>query len=514
VVPALPLLATSGGNDAIRPLFTRSLLLAVRNSLALGAGVGLISFVVGLPLGVLAALYRFRGQSLFVLLQAVPLLLPSFLLAIGWSNLTAGPGPLGLRALAPAGLAGSVFVLGWQAVPLPLFAAWAACRNLTGSQLDAARLHGGERSVLGLSARACATPALFAALLAGVVTLSDPGAALILGTRVAAVEILTSFSSLFDYNLAARQCLVLAGLVLVIAAPMLWLGLPSLAAAVLARQTRPAMPFPHPWLGTVAACGLTAALLGLLLPTIGLCLPAVNNPMLARAAQTVERTWADTLVYSCGAGLVGTVCATSIAMAVGRLPRVRLAVLGLLIGLFALPPALAGLGTVQLAAQAPAQLDWLTRSSATVGLILGFRFLPVATVALLRGVGAMSPSWFDAARLHGVSPVRFFVRVAFGLLRPALVVAFLLVAVLATADITTLLLVQPPGRESLPVAIFTVMANSPEGFVASLCLLYLACVVTLLAVAAFVCSPGFSRLLDRLKAGLRTKVRWVAGRGA
>ena len=41
-----------------------------------------------------------------------------------------------------------------------------------------------------------------------------------------------------------------------------------------------------------------------------------------------------------------------------------------------------------------------------------------------------------------------------------------------------------PGGQSLPVAIFTVMANSPEGLVASLCLLYLAVVVSLLAGAA------------------------------
>jgi ABC-type spermidine/putrescine transport system permease subunit II len=69
-------------------------------------------------------------------------------------------------------------------------------------------------------------------------------------------------------------------------------------------------------------------------------------------------------------------------------------------------------------------------------------------------------------------------------LAAAIIVSLLLVMVLAAADITTTHLLQPPGKQSLPVAIFTVMANSPEGLVASLCLLYLACAVGILIVAS------------------------------
>ncbi len=71
------------------------------------------------------------------------------------------------------------------------------------------------------------------------------------------------------------------------------------------------------------------------------------------------------------------------------------------------------------------------------------------------------------------------------LLAPAVLVGVLLVMVLAAADITTTHLLHPTtGRPSLPLAIFTVMANSPEGLVASLCLIYLFGVVLLMAVAS------------------------------
>ena len=119
-----------------------------------------------------------------------------------------------------------------------------------------------------------------------------------------------------------------------------------------------------------------------------------------------------------------------------------------------------------------------------MALVLGLRFVPVAAVVMMRAVGSLSPSWTDAARVHGVATPRLFVRIILPNLVSAIVVSLLLVMVLAAADITTTHLLQPPGAQSLPVAIFTVMANSPEGLVASLCLLYLLCVVLLLAAAS------------------------------
>lgn len=194
-----------------------------------------MSFFVGLPLGLLSALYDFPGRRSLILFLALPLLLPSFLPSIGWSNL--GTSRWFPWFLTPRGLVGTVFVLGLQFTSLAYFATWAACRNITASQIDAARLQGGEKAVLRNSARACVPLAILAALLAGILSLSDLGAPLILGCRSVALEIRTSFSALYDYDLAVRQCLVLTSLVLLLIAPVLIIGLPSLAAAVLARQT-------------------------------------------------------------------------------------------------------------------------------------------------------------------------------------------------------------------------------------------------------------------------------------
>jgi len=483
VALVLPLVVNVVGVEATEPVWNSAFSRSIVSSLLLGVGVSALSLLIGLPLGLLSALYRFPGRSLLVLFQALPLLLPSFLPCIGWSNLTASDRLPWLPA--PSGFAGCLFVLGLQAVPLPFFATWAACRNLTASQIDAARLQGGEWSVLAQSARACVPVAVLAALLAGILTLSDPGAPLILGCRSVAVEIRTSFSALYDFNLAGRQCLALAGVVILLTLPLLIVGLPSLAAAMLARQTRPALPYHHRILSKATLFGLVFLIaVGVVIPTLGLCLPVFANPMLGRATQKLWDTTGSTFYYTGGAGLAAISLAMCAALATAKDSRLRFLVLAVLLMLLALPPALAGLGVTGVATQAPPELDWLTRSRLTVALVLGIRFLPVATVAMMRAVGSLSPSWTDAALVHGVSRARLLYRVIVPMLLPAIGIGLLLVMVLSAADITTTHLLQPPGKPSLPVAIFTVMANSPEGLVASLCLVYLLSVILLLVVAS------------------------------
>ena len=152
------------------------------------------------------------------------------------------------------------------------------------------------------------------------------------------------------------------------------------------------------------------------------------------------------------------------------------------LGLLSLPPAFTALGVVQLATAAPAWADPLLRSRFTVCVALGLRFLPVAAVLSLRAWGSTSATWVFAASVHGVPLGTYLRRVLLPLFLPVGGVSLLLVGLLATADITTVLLLHPPGESSLPLAIFTVMANAPETLVASLCLVYVTAAAGLLTV--------------------------------
>lgn len=469
--PSAPLLASGlmGGGDLgpFAAALWRSVVIAVWT-------IG-ISLVVGLPCGVATALYDYPLRPLLLPLALLPALIPPFLLSIGWSYLvprTGGAGPC-------------VIVFSSTLAPLVLLASYAAARSLPPSLVDAARLAGGEATLLRGALRHAAPAAMLVAGFAGVLTLSDPGPGQVFGVHTAASELLVSFAAQYDLELAARQCLLLSAVVLLASAPLVWLAAPRLSAALSARAHSGAPPRRAAgWMWASAAPLATMVLAGVIAPLAGLVEPLASSFWSPLADQPhpelvalwvfgeVLRTVASTSVYAAGAAAVSVTLALVWTLAVGRERRLLALSTAALLPLLALPSATAALGLTRLVALAPGWADDVVRGRFAVCLALGLRLAPLATLLVLRGYGATPRSLTLAAALHGVPLTRYLARVLLPLLIPAVLLAALLAALLASVDVTTVLLLHPPGHPSLPLAILTVMANAPEHLVAALCLAY------------------------------------------
>ncbi|HYY15323.1 MAG TPA: ABC transporter permease subunit, partial [Gammaproteobacteria bacterium] len=84
------------------------------------------------------------------------------------------------------------------------------------------------------------------------------------------------------------------------------------------------------------------------------------------------------------------------------------------------------------------------------------------------------PSMEEAASLTGAGWFHRVCHIIAPLARPGLVAAWLVAYIFCLRDSGVAMVVYPPGQDTLPVRIFTLMANSPEGLVAALCLLLIA----------------------------------------
>ncbi len=115
--------------------------------------VTLGSFALGLPIGVLNALYDYRGRRLLLPLSLLPLLAPSFLWPLGWRWLLEHRG----RSLLPliSGYSGCVLMFLPGAVALVLLTTAACVAALSRSQVEAARLAGGERTLFPTGLPSC-----------------------------------------------------------------------------------------------------------------------------------------------------------------------------------------------------------------------------------------------------------------------------------------------------------------------------------------------------------------------
>jgi len=166
--------------------------------------------------------------------MALPLLLPPFLLALGWAM---------LGEAWPAGLGGTILVFTLWILPLVVFATYAAGAGLSATAIEATRLAGGEARVIRFAARYVFVSALAAAGLGAALSMADPGPGQIFRVSTTASEILTSFAALNDFSLAARQSASVAAVILLAAIPFAWFVAPRLAQALMARQTRRARPY-------------------------------------------------------------------------------------------------------------------------------------------------------------------------------------------------------------------------------------------------------------------------------
>lgn len=471
--PAFPLLWTVFVEKSTDGLFGSGFGTAVFHSISVAIAVATIAVLVGVPAGLLSALYAFPGRRILLALTALPLLIPTFLVAIGFSqlNIYLGLPPDSMLS----GQIGTILAFTATAIPLVLYMTMVSARSLSKSQFEAARLVGGETLLFRYTAQAVLPAAILTGMLSGILTLSDPGPGQILGFSGVPYEILLSFSALYDFGLAAKQCVFLTGMVLLISIPVATLIAPNVAAGLLGRDIKSAPLTKHRLAGWIGMFLLgIIILMTTILPMVGIIQPLTAQFPLERAFQEVSRTINNTFIYALTAGLIATMLGFLLAIAAGRENRLRRIVLIGLFLLLSLPPSINALGIIKLGTVIPAWLDPLLRSKFTVGLVSALRFVPIATILAMRSFGSTSPSQTLAASVHGI-PLTLYVRRVLGpILLPAMVLACLIVALLSTAEVGTALLLRPPGADTLPVQIFTVMANAPESLVATLCFLYIA----------------------------------------
>jgi ABC-type Fe3+ transport system permease subunit len=447
---------------------------AVRRSLVLMSYVLGLALALGLPLGVLAGTCQFPWKTASFTCLAVPLFTPTFLWAVGISSLR--PFFSYRNQQWFDGLPGSVMTCVMQVVPLVVFTAVAAVRTLTASQMDSVRIASGTWGQLRLASRYAFAPSLGAAVLGVLMTLTDPGTGQIMGDHGLASEILIAFAAKHDPALAARKAI---GMVLVLSPLIGWLSwtLASWAERqVLGRDLRRADAIRFGAMRWVLTAGFLFCAAGLSFPA----LVGLARPLQLQATQHLTGAWnvlressGVTVLYGLGAGCVSACLGLAAGWAAAPVPRLRRAVLTVSFVLATLPAALTALGILVISAGLPASFDPVTRSGLMVGITQGIRFAPLAAVLCLLAACRLPQAQRDAGTLHGVVMSHWMFRVALPHMATILIVCVLLAASLSLAEVSTTLLLQPPGQaSSFPARIFSVLDNVSERALAALCVVY------------------------------------------
>jgi iron(III) transport system permease protein len=193
------------------------------------------------------------------------------------------------------------------------------------------------------------------------------------------------------------------------------------------------------------------ALLALLLAGMGLLKEALFNPYTGSLQPAFSEALAMPLVrqgllHSFLLAMAASLATLLLALLLRPFPGAFRALRGLFDLYYLLPGTLLGLGLILLLAPTPLY--------ATVWILLLAYLLNFASLAFRAlEAGARVEAQVAAARVHGLSPFRAWLRVGFPLLRPQALGGFLVIFPLALSEITLSALLYAPGAETVGVAV-------------------------------------------------------------
>jgi iron(III) transport system permease protein len=137
---------------------------------------------------------------------------------------------------------------------------------------------------------------------------------------------------------------------------------------------------------------------------------------------------------------------------------------------FVTPAAVLGVGAVALWNRP----DTAALYGSSVILVLGYagRYAVMGIRPMALAIAQSSSYPEEAAAVAGASFLRRLLAITVPMHWRAVVATWLLALVICLRDIETAILFYPPGKETLPIRIFTLEANGPEPLVAALSLLH------------------------------------------
>lgn len=461
--------------------------LLLKNSLALAAGTTVLATGLGLLAALCLAGLEVRTRRWSMILAIGVLALPPFLVTNSWLDLLGMNGllhswvPLNLYSLG-----GTVLLLTLSLWPISMFAALAAWQRLEPGHLESEPQLTGLKLCRWLLWPLARGSVGLAAILVFVLALNNFAVPAILQVKVLPAEMWVSFSTHLD-ALAA----LMVGWPMVVAPLILLLGLPArenrwprfqatVSPRLFALQAGPAL--------RITSLAATALLFlgALAMPVMQLVfsrrtwlelMPAVSAGTPALVNSVLNGVVAATV--TAGASLWWACCAEALRATVRPARAARMHNL-LLLPLF-IPGIFLGLVLIWLFNKPG--MTWFYSSTGVVILALSLRYLGLAWFGSRLAIGGTDAELRDSAVLEGANRWACFRHVQWPQVSAQIAAIWYAVYLLSLWDVETLVLILPPGGETIASRIFNLLHYGHSGQVNALCVWLL--LVAVLPLAAW-----------------------------
>jgi iron(III) transport system permease protein len=487
-------LQEKGLMEAFSKVATVSFSVTTLRTAALAFAVAFCSTGFGVLVGWLLTFHSppFRGFLNFGLIA--PLVLPHYVLGIAWTY---------LMGSWIYGFAGCVFVLSACWFPLAALLSRRSFQETDTEARAAAMIEGADawRLFWRIDLPLVAPVLTSSFVLVFIFTLIEFGIPSLFIVQVSSFEIYTQYSAFFDPTAAtfAGAPILLVALVAMVVERFVRRGEPI---RILGEDTERRFVSAHrTFLGWTGFC---LAVIPVLLPLAVVFRQAISDgdlsgiPVawdLVRAA-VFPSVWISILsaLLLMGVGGIIALCMDRRLFIRGGV-RTRILGEAILMALLAIPPALWSLALLR-EWNRPNFLSLLIADSAGI-LLIGYlgRFLPVCYRIIRDALDSIPTEILESAWLDGASPVQVAKTIIVPLTKKALLMAGCIGLVLSFGELEVTLFCAPPGVATVPMRLYTVMANGPTNVVAGIIVFIVG--IALLPIAAILLLSGAHRIAKR-----------------
>ncbi len=449
LVPLLYLFLSGTSLSDIRAQFDYpSTSAAVVQTLVLTALIAAVTTVLGVGAAVVVTRTTVPAPRLLTVLFTVPLAVPGFVSAYATYSAELVFAP---QSSVVTSLVGAAVVMSLTLYPYVFLPCLIALRGVDPALEEVvSSLRPGRLSAF----RTVSLPALRPALAAGLLivtlhVLAEYGAMVQLGRSTLTTKIMAEMLDYGDYQSARSLSLLLAGLSVLVLLSTRWLSGRSVIAEVARGGSRP------PRRSTVGAWRWTILLVSLVVPLLAVgptVLMTVRGLLAGQGAvapdwSQVGAALSNTVGYALAAALVATFCALPVSWWVTRHPQPLSHLTERAVWLaHAIPSAILALALVFLATRLVPSL-YKTPAVLVAGYVI--LFLPLAVANQRVGLQSARRSYDEVASSLGARPARTFARVTLPLAAPGFAAGAILVALDASKELTTTLMLLPFNSSTL-----------------------------------------------------------------
>jgi len=465
------------------------------HTLALSSLTTVLATLIGLPLGILLARTDLPLRRTLAVLFVIPLLIPPYVTAVSWFHILGREGFLS-QLLGPAvgartsgwlfGLPGCVLVLFSTFLPIVILLTMTYLKTVSPHLEEAGKLVGKWPRVLRqITVRLIMPGVLLGAMLVFLLSMGEFGVPTFLRYSVFPVESFTQFSAFYNFEAATAATIPLG---------VITLGLLAVERIFLRSKTYQLRPagtdhqFPRIDLGSgrlwLFAIVSVLSFLIVVLPLLALVIESFSlsafRGAFSRAGDSLVRSLTYAAIGASLLAIVGFFCGYLIHTR--SLPLWR-GVDSLTIFLFALPSTVIGIGLTTLWNRPSTNLIYAT----PVIIIFGYlaQYTALTSRITVTSLAQIPPSMEEAAQTAGAAWLRRTGFIIAPLAKRGLIAGWIVGFIFCLRDTGISMMVYPPGHDTFPVRIFTLMANGPPSLIAALCVTLVAATLLPLGILGF-----------------------------